>query len=276
MTDNMEGKKAPSSGDELLDFRALWLRAIAEAWTDSLFKAALLHDPAKALEERFKYVWPWSSLTLKVVDSNYCKWIGTDWIWPVTPTQGEGIKLYVPLTAPKSATPDQYGAALADYYRLCPSLLMSNSLSWTITCLDSKTVGRGSSPSTGSAGTSVPSPAPVGGFVPASIEFANFEVALLYALARAWVSVEFREYLQQNERFAMASCHGYEAPWVLPVTIADGAALVWDPEKSTWDGVWPNELTVGLPVAPVEVMARPVALAAYNATGAQFPFTCCP
>jgi ribosomally synthesized peptide (two-chain TOMM family) len=279
--DSKGAAEIPSSTDALLAFRALWLRAIAEAWTNEAFKNELLHSGAaeQVLCKWFPhYKWEWNGvLTLKVVDGKEMKWIGDNWIWPVAAKNGEGLKVYVPLKPPKNATQDQYPAALADYYRKRPSLLVSDDQlsGWSLGSLDGSLAGgvAGANGSPGGAFTFAPTPK--GGFVPQGTDFANFEVALVYAMSRAWESVEFREYLQTNEKLAIASCHGYRAPWMLPIKIADAAELEWKQKERTWTGFRANELTVGLPQAPVELNERGVAIAAYNATGAQFPFTCC-
>ena len=53
------------SQDTLLEFQEVYLRAIALAWKDADFKAALLDNPDAALADYFAYRCPWN-LVLKV------------------------------------------------------------------------------------------------------------------------------------------------------------------------------------------------------------------
>jgi ribosomally synthesized peptide (two-chain TOMM family) len=275
--------------DSLLEFRTVWLSAIAKAWIEPSFRQVLLTSSPteKVLSDTFLYPWPWQdTLTLRVVDAEGFEWVGDDWIWPSATPAGEGLTLYVPLEPPTGSSshplsPEEQATALADYYRLRPSLLTATGplKDWGFN-VSSAFLDHLKAPPSPIVATQHGSPEPQGGFVPNDAEFANFEVALLYAISKAWENSAFRRYLQDSPQFAIASCHGYHPPWPLPLRIQNDTGARWQPHSKDpfrkWQNLSPTVLTLSLPQKPEEVREYGIALAAYNATGAQYPFSCCP
>lgn len=270
---------------DLMSFRTAWLRAVALAWSDSGFEKTLRSNPMGALLERFKFAWPWP----KVIDfavsvDQGLKWAGDDWVWPSD--HEDCLTLYLPI----SKRPEEMRVvALADYYAQRPSIFG--------TAGGGGATPRGQSLIT-SAGLDITdaeglplsnfllSGAPVrfggnnpppDGFTPSSGSFADFEVVLLSALAKAWNNQAFAELIQSDKNLLVAlhTIRGYASPWRLILKLKDDGKAVWDANAHIWTHLTPHTLTLNLPDRPVAVNEQSVALAAYNSTGAMYPFTCC-
>ena len=286
-----------TNGDSLLEFRTVWLSAIAKAWIEPSFKAELVDSSAAehVLRKTFDYDWPWEgTLTLKVFDGKGCDWIGDNWVWPRDVAGGDGMTLFVPLDPPTGAhskplDPAEHAVALSDYYRMRPSLLTAvgplQSWSFNVSSALWNHLSQGVSPISKApnqltrSAQRYASPAPEGGLVPDESEFASFEVALIYAISKAWENEVFRRYLQENPEFAIATCHGYQPPMALDLKIVNDEGAKWDSgarlPSGKWQNLRPTVLKLGIPQKPQDVRDFSIALASYNATGAQYPFTCC-
>ena len=97
------------------------------------------------------------------------------------------------------------------------------------------------------------------------------------AMAKAWDNEAFGKLLLGDDpTAALASIRGYSAPWALRLLVKNDETARWDESsKEGWSALSKHELRLNLPAAPAPVADQSVALAAYNSTGAEFPFTCC-
>ncbi|MDP8999037.1 MAG: BMA_0021/BMA_0022 family TOMM bacteriocin [Myxococcota bacterium] len=279
---------------DLMSFRTAWLRAVALAWSKDGFRTELLRDPIAALKTHLSFNWPWQGvLEFTVFEQPQFKWIGDDWVWPADGEDELTLRLpLTPLAAGAQQTRlgiDDHVLALADYYAARPSIFGT-------------TGGGGSTPRGGSLVTSAaidlaptaslsigdymlaPSSIqvgghgpPPGGFVPSGGSFTDFEVVLISAMARAWENHAFAELLNTNFPLALQTIRGYSEPWRLILKIENDGSARWNKTHapSRWEGLSAHRLRLNLPSKPNAVSDRSVALAAYNATGAEFPFTCC-
>jgi ribosomally synthesized peptide (two-chain TOMM family) len=268
----------------LLEFRKVYLRAIAEAWADSRFFSDLT-NPQKSslevLEARFPNTWPWKTWDLKIVESpSGSYWDNSDheWIWPSR--RLECITIYLPLDPGRSGVDDQNKArALADYYLHRPSLFGDPT--------SSSTDGGDECDRSGDDGSSGG-----GGLMPADKDFLAFRVALMTAMAKAWDDPSFSQVLTANATTALNRVPGYKVPWDFTILVKDDVVKSGDqvekrpqwirgePSSLEIDSKWSlpvnnNVLTLYLPNKPEgRVSCEAVALAMYNATGAKYPFTC--
>ncbi|WP_437743725.1 BMA_0021/BMA_0022 family TOMM bacteriocin [Sorangium sp. So ce1504] len=130
---------------------------------------------------------------------------------------------------------------------------------------------------------SIQSGPPAGGFVPDDNSFAEFNVVLLAAMAKAWIDEDFKRALKIDPVSALQTIRGYRLPWKLSLCVEDDGAARWHPpgspldkdHQSYWDSLQPHVLKLYLPTKPSDSASEPLALAIYNATGAEYPFTCC-
>jgi ribosomally synthesized peptide (two-chain TOMM family) len=281
--------------NKLMEFRTTFLRAIAEAWFDSSFRAALLgQDSIGALEARFPpYKWGWpGTCALEILeckpldrqilnDQSQFQWIDDAWVY--SPDLKDGLTLYLPLDGDK--IPERQRArALGDYYRQYASLFSDN---WGIApsppsslVAETQTLEKLPFLQTPVIGSN--SAAPIGGFVPSDEEFAAFKVALLGAMAKAWQDNSFKTMLTIDATAALCAIRDYKLPWNMKIKIAEDTNAQWsqpsDPLAATlsfWIQRTPNILRLYFPEKPEDVRAEPMALAMYNATGSEYPFTCC-
>jgi ribosomally synthesized peptide (two-chain TOMM family) len=271
--------------DKLMLFRTIYLRSVAEAWANKDFHKKLIHDPVSAMREFFGFEWPWPHVCeLRVEETTQFEWIGDDWVW--TPCQGESLTLRVPLE-PRGIEPSQRAMALADFYRQRSSIFTDDwDTQYGPDGPKHPEAKHGESVSTGFGGELGPgSGPPAGGYVPGPEVFANFKVVLLAAIARAWEDSKFRRKLELDTATGLHAIREYELPWKLLIRVVDDVGAKWNPpgdqtkhprkHQSFWSHDKKNVLRLLLPSQPDEPACEPLALASYNATGAQFPFTCC-
>jgi len=275
------------SMNELLRFRATYLRAVAEAWADDRFREALIKHPVKALQDRFEYKWPWSDVCdLRIGDATgQYEWLCDTWVW--SSHLPEALTLYVPLDPSAAKIPPEHRAmALADFYNQRTSLFSDDWGKYD----PPKQIGAPAAAviARGEAVDPDPGP-PTGGFIPGGRDFSAFKVALVAAMAKAWDDKEFKELLMIDAPKALRTVRDYEMPWDLLISVKDDRQARWDPgsqhegrnnhshwHPSHWHFDENNVLQLNLPTKPSDVTSEPLALAMYNATGAQYPFTCCP
>jgi ribosomally synthesized peptide (two-chain TOMM family) len=272
------------SMDKLMLFRTIYVRSVAEAWANPDFHSKLVADPVAAMREFYGFEWPWPHVCeLRVENTKKFEWIGDDWVW--TPCQGESLTLNVPLE-PRGIDPTQRAMALADFYRQRSSIFSDD---WDTqygpdgpkapgvkhgpVAMDlGGELGPGSGP-------------PPGGYVPGPEVFANFKVVLLAGIARAWEDSNFRKKLELDTATGLHAIREYELPWKLLISVVDDPRAKWQPpgdptkdprkHQSFWLHDKKHVLRLLLPSKPKELACEPIALASYNAMGAQFPFTCC-
>ncbi|HKO48751.1 MAG TPA: BMA_0021/BMA_0022 family TOMM bacteriocin [Polyangiaceae bacterium] len=289
----------PADLPQLMKFRTVYLRAIALAWLDKEFKGSLQGDARRALHDAFHFEWPWTDLELKVRAEDEFEWIGNNWIWPAK--QEDKLTLRIPLSPAGVArqnskggslgsSPDHRGKpsagpALAAYYYQRPSLLnglpkassiANNNFSVCFTHHFARHVAYGCVSEEPSMSGNDPLNL---GFLPSSIGFANFEVALVSAMAAAWVNPNFAKALQNNPIAILRTIRKYSPPWNMIISIENDEAASYvadarNPGQGTWEHLSPHSLELCLPAAPKH-SEQAIALAAYNATGAEYPFTCC-
>jgi ribosomally synthesized peptide (two-chain TOMM family) len=248
--------------DDLLRFRTAWLRAIAQAWIDDKFKAKLLQTPEAALSD-LGFQWPWQgTVTLQVAEDPKFRWSRPkgDWTWPTVKSPDEWLVLHAPLI-PDGISAEAQPAALADYYTGQPTLFGSVDDAPTTRAVLSLTAMKGISPT----------------FVGPDTDFVNFEVALLLVIANQWKKKSTASRLGPKQLKGLLSRYAkkYSIPWALSISVQNDETVHWNQAKRKWENPEPHELHLELPTAPANVVDRTVALAMYNATGAEFPFTCC-
>ncbi|WP_437279187.1 BMA_0021/BMA_0022 family TOMM bacteriocin [Sorangium sp. So ce375] len=285
------------STNKLMQFRTTYLRAIAQAWSEQSFHDCLTQDPCKALADYFGYHWPWKDvcdLEIKAAPDQF-KWIGHDWVW--SKSLADTLTLALPLKPP-SEDADYNAMALADFYKQRASLFSDD---WGTKYDENGPKGpRWDSDNTdwrrsnlGETGSD--SPPPVGGFIPDDAEFPAFKVALLAAMAKAWNDDAFRETLEVDPAVALHAVRGYKVPWKMMICVKEDTTSKWHapsgpssprgeerpalarpkPKQSYWEFDEKHKLTLYLPTKPSDPKSEPLALAIYNATGAEYPFTCC-
>lgn len=275
------------STDQLLDFRTAWLRAVAHAWMDMKgFGKELMEHPTEAIT-KVDGAWLWEKdIELRVEKAPQLQWIGDNWVWPKDLNKEEHLTLYVPLRP--NIEPEYHAAALADYYTARPSLFGNGASPDVVSSLFDPSIFNSwnsvlaeqiDAPLLGSRIAS--REPPHGGFVPNQVSFLDFGVALLSIMAKAWENENFAALIVQDENVveALSTVRGYRPPWKLNLAIRDDEQARWH-EKAVlahrWEPLRPHELVLHLPEPPQEPREQSIALAAYNATGAEFPFTCCP
>jgi ribosomally synthesized peptide (two-chain TOMM family) len=261
------------SMDKLLEFRTMYLRAVAEAWIDPKFRHELTSKGGAiaALQKRFDYKWPWPrvcDLEINEAGGKY-EWIDNQWVW--SSSLRESLTMPLPLVPEVFKISEvEQAAALADYYRQRASLFSDD---WDKTGASGPTGGLLGDAS-GLSGAQPP-----GGFMGSDNEYAAFKVALLAVIAKAWREPSFRETLIIDPATALHTIRDYTLPWKFTVIVTEDKESKWLPDlgngQSGWRFLGKNTLSLNLPTGPREVHAWPVALAAYNATGAEYPFSCC-
>jgi ribosomally synthesized peptide (two-chain TOMM family) len=280
--------------NNLLTFRTVFLRAVAQAWTDEKFKSLLLRDAPAAMLAYFNFKWPWpNACELKVLHSNdEFNWLHSQWVW--SEALNEDLTMYAPLDPFRNSgvSVQQQAMALADYYRERPSIFgddWGNKDNPNEPSKENESSANVKLASSADGGVIVGgaigdnTPLGAGGLVPSTDDFTAFKVALLAAIAKAWHDDQFREILQVDANVALTSIRGYKLPWKLTLRVKDDALARWHPpgdlahpdkHQSYWTFHKKNLLTLYLPTKPADVRSEPVALAVYNATGAEYPFTC--
>lgn len=252
------------------------------------------------------------AITLSVHDDPQFVWIGDGWSWvPAEESQrstpyhkSEGLTLRIPLEAPV-VDAKQCAAALTDYYAIRPQLFApvdrprdghlphiadsepadrpQPSVADRIRHSRSPIVALARSLTPLFSGQRIFSElTPQNGHLMyGAVTFREFEIALTVVMARAWQNDEFRKLIQGPEVFreALRYAHGYTPPWLLRLDVKHDDKAEWSP-RSRWTNLRRHELTLSLPQPPDRGdRGKPedwsVALAAYNAEGAQYPFSCC-
>jgi ribosomally synthesized peptide (two-chain TOMM family) len=252
--------------DALMRFRTAWLSAIALAWEDSTFRGHLLSDPKAALSTIGGFQWPWDGIVdLKVSEDKKFVWKDSPkagWKWPILSNPDEWLVMNVPLL-PKDindkviADADQ-PSALADYYRGQPTLF-----------------GASNAPTVKSLVVTPTGPS----FVGPGTDFMNFEVVLVLLISDRWKNCKKLGSTPFDPKTLKAAlkqhAKKYRIPWALSISVLDDPTIRWDQQSGTWKNPTPHMLQLELPTAPQNTTSRTVALAEYNATGSEYPFTCC-
>jgi ribosomally synthesized peptide (two-chain TOMM family) len=231
------GNQAPFPG-----LRTAYLRAIAKAWNDKDFydklRARSNDDALPLLEQEFRFKFPFD---IKFYISFACQ---PQW----TPEQTGGwlatadkFKLYLP---GEPTNPQEADAVLTRYYEEFPSLL-------------------GRSP-----------------LATAPDDFANFGVTTMRLVALTWANDSFSKelYAAKDARGLIQDALDVLVPWNFQLQLGKfnhpELGEKSDLSSTYWAEFPRSEITVNFPEAPDHKDTKAVALAAYNATGAQYPFSC--
>lgn len=241
--------------DPFPGLRTAYLRAIARAWRDPEYVDKLLRASKEEktgalglLEKDFNFKFPFD-VKFGIDDKHPPRWdpLHTKgWIG-----YADDFLIHLPK---KPASPDQRASALARYYQEYPTLL-----------------GR-------ARGTMRAAEPPD--------DFGEFGGITMRALALVWSSDKFAKALYQasDARAVIQDYFDYIVPWNFRLRFkeyAGGSDDHWLNEErgnEYWAKFPISEITVHLPRRPdapgPDVDIEPVALAAYNDTGPQYPFTC--
>jgi ribosomally synthesized peptide (two-chain TOMM family) len=251
--------------DKMHQFRTAFLRSVAHAWTDPAFKKQLVESPTLAMQQ-FGFKWPWEETwTLNLIDADKdFQWLDDEWIW--SNRYVEGLTLHVPLCRQvEKIDVSQRAAALADYYRQFALLGAESSAGGHMSSADLAAVN-----SVGPRHA-----APAGGYLASPGDFAALQIVLLTALGKAWNDPSFETKLMIDAPTALHAIRGYQLPWKLAIHVKEAREATWDAGQSRWSFVPKNVLHLCVPRAPDDPRVAPLALATYNAAGAEYPFTCC-
>ncbi|WP_438025729.1 BMA_0021/BMA_0022 family TOMM bacteriocin [Sorangium sp. So ce233] len=291
------------SMNTLMQFRVAYLSAIAAAWNDSAFHASLTASPTEVLAS-FGFDWantPWNNVCrLQIVDyaERSLEWTGSEWIWPLALI--ESLTMHLPLRPPQDPVSESGTASpailLADYYRQHVNFFSDD---WGKHCknpddsepLEIPPHDPASRP--GDEGIiRLDADRPAGGLMSGEQEFTAFKVALLGTMAKAWSNPPFRRFLLESPAEALHTIRDYKMPWKMKIKIKEDQAGSWSPARISshphvggesivipsgawyWTASRRHVLTLCMPKRPTHFSDEPIALAAYNATGAAYPFTC--
>jgi ribosomally synthesized peptide (two-chain TOMM family) len=268
---------------------------------DDTFRNNLITgDAIKHIQERFQEEeFPWCNLKLIVRKNTGFYWDGEDWSWPEPQEDtGERLTLYLPIRPKTKIAPEKRARALADYYQERPSLFGNDTSGRSRSLLGDELIVHIGNKKARSVfaehslkGNPIrrvrPNPVSTSGFVADSISFLHFEVAVLAILAKAWENDRFASEIlneQEDKQSALKAVRGYTSPWKLELSIKNDREASWndegvdpkgDPIPSSWVLPRLHQLELNLPEKPEQVRDQSIALAAYNTTGAEYPFTCC-
>ncbi|XXY45219.1 BMA_0021/BMA_0022 family TOMM bacteriocin [Sorangium sp. So ce269] len=236
--ETMSGESAPFPR-----LRAAYLRAIARAWRDEEFLNELVacsagHEPRGALpllEKSYNFTFPYN-VRFAIATTPRPRWRPNEVLgWFGV---GDEFHIYLP-ERPEQLRQQIPGLAdaLGLYCEMFPSLL------------GAATDGKGQAPD----------------------DFANFGVTTSRILAMTWANQEFAKELfaSKDARDLVQKSLSIIIPWNFRLRFSP---KTWNDFESRLPPY--NEITVYIPAPPREESDWPIALAAYNDTGPQYPFTC--
>jgi ribosomally synthesized peptide (two-chain TOMM family) len=289
--------------EQLLSFRTVWLQAVAQAWVDDGFKKNLM-DPGgaeAALLSKFGYQWLWGTVRFKVREEESFVWkndrsglcshrrvavrslglpkkisFKRHWDWAVVEQHPECLLLRLPLSA-DGIDPEDQSRALADFYKSQPTLFgNSGGAAAAVAALPAPHAAAVAPQTAMNRSYDRLETSPYEKFIGPANEFANFQVALISFIARCW-QTNRRPSTDKGleKRLFRGVLDNYCIPWDMLLKIEHDPTTHWDRNAQTWTTPAPHELQLSLPMKPAEPRDFAVALAAYNATGAEFPFSCC-
>lgn len=282
--DVVPAAQAINSLDPLMQFRTAWLRTVATLWRE---KDDVLNDDKKLKEKAsacIKGLTPheWDRFALRIHRENEFCWIGDTWAWVTDPGGSEDDELRIPLPLSANIPEADRALALALYYSERPTIFSKTPrVDDAALSLQRITMGRELRERLSDIHIAQNGPAPHG-LVPNETDFQALMVALMSALARSWENEEYKKKLLANAPRMLSVTREYTVPWQLNIVIVDDTgptAPTWDSAKGAWvfpKDETPTTLTMCLPKRPARANECAIALASYNATGAEFPFSCCP
>lgn len=253
--------------------RAAYLRAIARAWRDPAYQERLVHAsrtlPLGALpmlEFDFNFQFPFEvKFAISDMQGHRPQWmpVGTRGWFGIA----DRFDVYLP---EKPATVDEQAAVLARYCAEFPSLLGASRRRYE--CEDNggherKKVKRARPAKQDDQHLVHPE-------VEAPADFAEFGVVTARIIALAWSDSDFadRLFATPDARQIVQNSMDYMVPWNFQLKFhrVEGPSNDGD---DYWLEFPCSAITVFLPETP-EVDVEAIALAAYNDTGSQYPFTC--
>lgn len=179
-------------------------------------------------------------------DSQREMWVGTE----------DAFTIYIP-SAPR---PEVQAQLLANYYMLRPTILGSGGADSSTEQQDPEQVRRHSQ-NEGAPADPIPD------------SFTEFGIVTMRAIARAWQNEKFRKLLTGHgkdlpvdARECLQAYMDYMVPW--------NFKLYFKECGDDLERLPPNEITLYFPDKPEDPRIEATALAAYNGTGPQYPFTC--
>lgn len=221
--------------------RTAYLRAIARAWHDPRYLEQLLQESAgprgvlPMLEQEYGFVFPFNVRLILSTKRQP--------IWGPNYTTGwygfgDEFKLYLPASPSRV---EERAAVAMQYYAEFPSLL-----------------GAATDP-----------------FTVAPDDFGAFGSITVRILALTWESELFRTalYTSNDSRVQIQDAMDYMVPWNFSLVIreAPGASST---SPAYWRDFPRSEITLHIPMRPETLAVEAAALAAYNDTGSQYPFSC--
>ncbi|HEU4539172.1 MAG TPA: BMA_0021/BMA_0022 family TOMM bacteriocin [Polyangiaceae bacterium] len=224
--------------------RGAYMRAIARAWRDDAYFRQLLHasrtDQRGALpmlEREYNFTFPFD-VKFAIVDTQRPQWrpIGTGgWF-------GFADRFDIALPA-KPRDPALGASVLARYCDEFPSLL-----------------GKATD---------------VGPYAEAPRDFAEFGVITSRLIALTWLEPSFAQQLfaADDGRALVQDALDFVVTWNFTIKFTEAPGDSSD-DDAYWRAFPRSAITVHLPGTPPRVEVEPVALAEYNDTGGQYPFTC--
>ncbi|ETW97288.1 MAG: hypothetical protein ETSY1_23240 [Candidatus Entotheonella factor] len=242
--------------NHLMEFRLAYLRAIAKGWQDDGFCQELLssQNVFNILEKEFGFQSPWPYLTFRLVKNES--------VWQPVMTgswtsQGPPDQFHIQLPAPHLIDTQHQAEALAAYYQAFPTLF------GPINHLELPDAGAGEAGSLEN----------VGG---ASTAFLDFGAVVFNALALSWKDSDFKAFLSDPESGlpALEKYLRFNNPWNVNIVFTFSDQFKWSSSAGRWVDAPCNRIDLNFPNPPEDENLFPIALVAYNNTGAQYPFTC--
>ena len=233
--------------------RAAYLRSIAKAWRDPAYQKALAgasHNPLfprgalDLLEREFKFKFPFN-IKLSISDQEALRprfepTYSTGWIG-----FADDFKVYLPPAPSGKGEEGDPASVLARYSQEFPSLL-------------------GQAQEEG---------------IEAPDDFGNVGLITARLIALIWQDEVTRKavYAVDDARALVQDTMDFIFPWNFRLKFVE--AKVKGFQKSTtadpyWEAFPRSEITLHLPMPPDDPDSKAVAIASYNATGGQYPFTC--
>lgn len=273
-----KGKSNPKSGtgtvainsaapmiNPLMGFRLAHLRIIAKAWVDEAFRDKFTKPDAEGngpdlLDVNNYTDYPdlysmIANLHMGNVEVQMVDYEKEPTEWNTQSSTGwVGSNDTFIINLPNNPKKDQV-EALTAYYQIFPTL-------FGVT-VDSGTVVRG------------PLPQDLG---VDSNPFLEFGGVTLRALALAWENKEFLKELSdetlEDATPVLSRWLGYNNPWNFKLKFQFGTGFKWDAKNKMWTNPPKNVVKLHYPRKPKDSGSQPIALATYNESGPQYPFSC--
>jgi ribosomally synthesized peptide (two-chain TOMM family) len=233
--------------------RSAYLRSITKAWRDPVYQKVLAgagnsplcpRGALDLLEKEYRFTFPFN-VKLVISDDPELRprfepafttgWLGV----------ADDFKVYLPPPPSGSGEEGDPASVLARYCAEFPSLLGQATVE----------------------GLEAPE------------DFGNVGLYTARLVALIWHDEALRKavYAAGDARALVQDTMDFIFPWNFQLRFAEGAVSGYA-GSTTLDAYWEkfprSEITLHLPMPPTDLDLKPVALASYNATGGQYPFSC--